>query len=40
MAVAPSYTRAELSDAARPARRTVYVFERPVRISTGRSCSR
>lgn len=32
MAVAPSYTRAELSDAARPARRTVYVFERPVRI--------
>jgi Ni/Fe-hydrogenase 1 B-type cytochrome subunit len=32
MSVAPQYTRAELADAARPARRTVYVFERPVRI--------
>jgi Ni/Fe-hydrogenase 1 B-type cytochrome subunit len=32
MAVTPSYTRAEVADAARPARRTIYVFERPVRI--------
>jgi Ni/Fe-hydrogenase 1 B-type cytochrome subunit len=32
MAVTPSYSQAELADAARPARRTIYVFERPVRI--------
>ena len=32
MSVAPEFSRAELADASRPARRTVYVFERPVRI--------
>ncbi len=33
MAVTSPRTTAELADAARPARRTIYVFERPVRIA-------
>ena len=32
MAVVPPRSTAELADASRPARRTIYVFERPVRL--------